>query len=150
MRSNIFVEYKEVFVESLRPFRILDFRDKTVLWNELLKRDLIILKLILLSDYNRISPKLLKVLHNPPFTQFILRVGALNLEEIRYKNWRFFSILSPLSEELRKKYNVEKFGIYAIMKHYNPVSGLFDPDTPDKIIIKSVSVEEAYKFVQSL
>jgi hypothetical protein len=144
------VEYKKVFVEYLRPFRILEFKYGTVLWNELLKKDLVILKLALLSDYNRIPHRLSKVLHDIPFTQFISRIGVLNIEEIRYKNWRFFSILPPLSEELKKTYNIEKFAIYGIKKHYNPETRLFDPDTPDTIIIKPVSLEEAYRFVQSL
>jgi len=137
-------------MEHLSPFRILYFKDKTILWNELLKNDLVIIKLALLSDYNKIPPRLLKVLSNPPFEQFISRIGVLNIEEIRYKNWRFFSILPPLSEELKKTYNIEKFAIYGIRKHYNPETRLFDPDTPDTIIIKPVSLEEAYRFVQSL
>ncbi|AWR93775.1 hypothetical protein [Acidianus brierleyi] len=88
------MEYKKVFVEYLRPFRILEFKYGTVLWNELLKKDLVILKLALLSDYNRIPHRLSKVLHDIPFTQFISRIGVLNIEEIRYKNWRFFSIFT--------------------------------------------------------
>lgn len=107
-----------------------------MLWDELQKKDLVVLKLIAVT---RGYPS--KTLRYVPFTEFFRYVGKENVEEIEVKNWRFFSILPPKSEELKKRHNIEKFAVFYVVKDITP-----DP-LPQKYYLVPVNETQAYKFI---
>jgi hypothetical protein len=110
-----------------------------MLWDELQKKDLVVLKLIAVAM--GWPPKTLRYI---PFTEFFWYVGKENVEEIRVKNWRLFSVLPPKSEELKKKHNVKKFAVFYVVKDITP-----DP-LPEKYYLVPVDEAKAYKFIRNL
>jgi hypothetical protein len=109
-----------------------------MLWDELQKKDLVVLKLIAVTK--GWPPKTLRYV---PFTEFFWYVGG-SVEEIRVKNWRLFSVLPPKSEELKKKHNVKKFAVFYVVKDPTP-----DP-LPNEYYLVPVDEAIAYKFISNL
>jgi hypothetical protein len=89
-----------------RVYKVTEVHDDNV-WEELQKRDLVVVKLIAIERFSK------KKLNFIPYEGLIWYVGYVNVELIKYKNWNFFVILPPVNDMLRKKFGLGgKFVMY--------------------------------------
>jgi len=86
-------------------YKVTEAHENNV-WEELQKRDLVVVKLIAIERFSK------KKLNFIPYEHLIWYVGYVNVELIKYKNWNFFAILPPVSDMLRKKFGLGKFAMY--------------------------------------
>jgi len=87
-----------------RVYKVIEVHDNV--WEELQKRNLVIVKLMAIERFSK------KKLDFIPYGHLLCYVGYVNVELMKYKNWNFFAILSPVSDMLRKKFDLGKFAMY--------------------------------------
>ncbi|WP_016730899.1 hypothetical protein [Saccharolobus islandicus] len=87
-----------------RVYKIIEVRDNV--WEELQKRDLVIVKLIAIERFSK------RRLNFIPYESFLYYVGLVNVELIKYNNWNFFAILPPVNNILKEKFKLGKFAMY--------------------------------------
>jgi hypothetical protein len=86
-------------------YKVTEVNDNNV-WEELQKRDLVVVKLITVEKYSK------KKLNYIPYGHMLCYVGYMNVELIKYKDWNFFAVLPPVNDMLRKRFGLGKFAMY--------------------------------------
>jgi hypothetical protein len=119
-----------------RVYKITEVDDNNV-WEELQKRDLVIVKLIVLERFSK------KKLNFVPYENFICYIGFVNVELIKYRNWNFFAILPPVNDMLRKKFGLGgKFAMY--IQERDPAERWH----VSKQVFITIDEKEVYNFVR--
>jgi hypothetical protein len=127
-------EYYEEILKGV--YKVTEVNDNNV-WEELQKRDLVVVKLITIEKYSG------KKLNYIPYAGMLCYVGYVNVELIKYKDWNFFAVLPPVNDMLRKRFGVGKFAVY--VEERDPTDHM---NVSNKAFI-TVDEKAVYKFVRA-
>jgi len=119
-----------------RVYKVTEVHDNNV-WEELQKRDLVVVKLIAIERFSK------KKLNFIPYGHLTSYVGYVNVELIKYKNWNFFAILPPVNNMLRKKFGLGKFAMY--IQERDPTERMH----VSKEVFITIDEKDVYNFVRA-